>query len=52
MDGISLFITNYEVPIAFLLLDKMVYYLCIDQKGMVMNIILKNLYGTSIEECK
>jgi hypothetical protein len=48
MDCISLFVTQNNIPISFLLLDKMVYHFVSNDLGMQMDLIMKTLYGTSI----
>lgn len=49
MDCISLFVTQNDIPIAFLLLDQMVFTFVSSEIGMQMDLAMKNLYGTSIE---
>ena len=49
MDCISLFVTQNDIPIAFLLLDQMAFTFVGSDTGMQMDLAMKNLYGTSIE---
>lgn len=49
MDCISLFVTQNDIPIAFLLLDQMAFNFVSSQTGMQIDLIMKNIYGTSIE---
>lgn len=49
MDCISLFVTQNDIPIAFLLMDQLAFAFVSSEIGMQMDLTMKNLYGTSIE---
>lgn len=48
MDCISLFVTQNDLPIAFLLLDQLAFSFASSPSGTQMDLAMKNLYGTSI----
>ena len=50
MECISLFVTQKNAPIAFLVLDGMTYNLKLIDDRMEMDFFMKRLYGTSISQ--
>lgn len=52
MDKIALCVTENNLPISVLNLNAMAYKLIINEKGMIMDLTMKNLFGTNIHQTK
>lgn len=50
MDKIALCVTENDFPISVLNLNAMKYKLIMNERGMIMDMAMKNLFGTNIHQ--